>query len=130
VDVDVSRAARAAGLVISDAVIIAVVIAVSGAVAPTVAALAAWRQSKINGNKADVLAGKTAEIHDLTNSNLSAVKAELAAAKEEIHALQAVIARLDAAPLAAAEALKATAVETAIDLLKATAAEAARKKTP
>lgn len=49
---------------------------------------------KANDVKTDVLLAKTEEIHILTNSNLTALKAELSMANEHIKELQALVAKL------------------------------------
>jgi hypothetical protein len=64
---------------------VAVIAAVIGAIPPTLAALAAVRQTKRISAKAD-------EIHDLTNSKMTAVKDELTEAKTEIINLQIALA--------------------------------------
>ena len=74
----------------SDAVLIALIVAVP----PTIAAVAAWRQGKANGQKADALTVKAEEIHVLTNSNLSTVKADLAKANTRIESLEALVTKL------------------------------------
>jgi len=71
---------------VSDAVLIGLIAAAPA----TVAAFAAWR----NGRKADTTAGKIAEIHVLTNSNLTTVKADLALANLRIGELQRLVASL------------------------------------
>lgn len=61
-----------------------VLIALIAALPPTIAALATWRQGKI--------------IHKLVNSQLTAVKAELVMAKDEIGKLQKFIMERDVVP--------------------------------
>ncbi len=68
----------------------AVLVGLIAAVPATVAAFASWR----NGRKADVAAGKIAEIHVLTNSNLTAVKTDLALANSHIAELQMLVNKL------------------------------------
>lgn len=82
--------------------IVGMIIAV---VPPTIAALAALKQGKENGvkadaaktaadlasTKADQLAAQTQEIHEMTNGNLSAVTDNLAAANARIADLHAII---------------------------------------
>ncbi len=63
-----------------------VVIAAIAVVPPTLMALASFVQSWRNGKKSD-------EIHVLVNSNMAAVKAELAAAKLEIADLRSIIVK-------------------------------------
>ncbi len=55
-------------------------VALIASVAPTIAAIAAWRASKRNGVKAD-------QIHVLVNSNLERVQADLALANSRIAGL-------------------------------------------
>lgn len=85
----------------SDATIIAIVTALVAAIPPTIMALAALRVSQKNtviaedtNHKAEVLVEQTEKIHDLTNSNLTAVKADLVAATEQIKDLQALVKTL------------------------------------
>ncbi len=70
----------------SEQTIANVIVAFFAVVPPTIAALAAFAQSWRNGKKSD-------EIHVLVNSNMAAVKAELAAAKIEIADLRSIIVK-------------------------------------
>lgn len=62
-----------------------IIIAIVASIAPTITALAGIR---IATKKANVIIGKADEIHELTNSNLTAVKKALAAAETKIEAMQ------------------------------------------
>jgi len=75
--------------------------AVLAHLAPTIAALAALFQGLRNGKKAEVITmkaetivEKTGEVHALVNSNLAAVKADLAVANERIKELSALVVKL------------------------------------
>lgn len=80
-----------------------IAIAVLAAIPPTVMAFAALVQSVRNGRKADTISTKTEQIHVLTNSNLTSVKADLALANEKIQELerlvQTLVERRDAPPV-------------------------------
>lgn len=92
----------------SDATIDKLVFAVLAAIPPTIASLAALRQSRKNSKKVDLntaitastnrlaedLEKKTEHVIDLTNSNLTAVKADLASANQQIKELQSLVAKL------------------------------------
>lgn len=71
------------------------------ALPPTIMAFAALRQGQSNSIKGDqsvaqgqALIEKTEQIHMLTNSNLTAIKAELARAKMQIEELQELVMKL------------------------------------
>ncbi len=66
----------------TDSILIAIIVALP----PTLTALAAFKQ----GIK---ISKKTDEIHELTNSNLTSIKAELAIANQEIADLKKFIAK-------------------------------------
>jgi hypothetical protein len=74
----------------SDVVVVALIVAIP----PTIAALLAWSESKRTTAKADVIVAKADEIHTLTNSNLAAVKADLAMANSRIVSLEALVSKL------------------------------------
>jgi hypothetical protein len=74
----------------SDTVLIALIVAA----APTIAALGAWRESQKTTAKTEVVIAKADEIHTLTNSNLAAVKADLALANARILSLEALVSKL------------------------------------
>lgn len=88
----------------NDAVMVAMIVAAGGAVAsvpPTIAAVAALRQGRANGvkaqsnsDKSDVIIHKAEEIHTLTNSNLTKVTADLALANKRIEDLEKLVARM------------------------------------
>lgn len=92
----------------SEATVIAAVVAVMAALPPTIAALAAFMQSRAaveqakiatavgasTAQKTDGLIGQVQQVHTLTNSNLSAVKAELAIATQQITSLLAIVQEL------------------------------------
>lgn len=92
--------------------LVAIVAAVLAALPPTIAALAALRQGKQNaakvavntqltedtGHKTDNLIKKTDEIHELTNSNLTSVKSDLAMANQRIKELQLLVEDLAKGP--------------------------------
>lgn len=71
-----------------DPIVAAIIIAAIAAIPPTMAALATFKQSKING-------ARTEEIHVLVNGGVLALKAELAAAQERIQDLQRKLGRQD-----------------------------------
>jgi len=66
-------------------------VAVVAAVPATMTALAGLLVSLRNGQKANTAATKQEEIHTLVNSNMTNLKAELAAAKAEIAELREMI---------------------------------------
>jgi len=66
------------------------------AVPPTLAALAALIVGIRNTHKATAIITKADEIHTLTNSNLTAVKADLVAASERIKSLEQLVASMAA----------------------------------
>lgn len=97
--------------------ILTLVAALIAGVPPTIAALAAYKQSlaalaaankntevaetvlrktDVQAVKTENLIGKVDEVHTITNSNLAAVKAELAQASQRIEALVAMVADLKA----------------------------------
>lgn len=69
------------------------IVAVIAAVPTTIIALATLWQTIRNGAKATVLTRKADEIHVLVNSNLTTVKAQLAAALAEIVILKKLVAQ-------------------------------------
>ncbi len=71
-----------------------IIIAGFVALPPTIAAVAAFWQGKKSSEKATVIIEKTEQIHDLTNSNLTAIKKQLAAADERIALLEQRLLRL------------------------------------
>lgn len=89
----------------SESTLITLVVAVLTALPPTIAALAALRQGKANavetaantvlteetGKKVDQVIVKADEIHELTNSNLTAVKTALETANARIEVLERII---------------------------------------
>jgi len=98
-----------------------VMLAFIASIAPTIAAIAAMviglrntRETKKVEAKTDTIIEKAAEIHTLTNSNLSAVTKALELAQAEIGSLKQLMAQMTAAT---SEALR---VKTAADLHAAT----------
>jgi hypothetical protein len=87
-----------------------VITATIAALPPTILALATWRQSRKNTEKADTIISKAEEIHTLTNSNLAEVKAELATANGKIEGVEKVIAALAVAATANQAAAHAAAL--------------------
>lgn len=89
-------------------IIFLTVIIVTASVIQTVLALAVLRLSQVHemkliemydisestARKTEELLGATASIHELTNSNLTAVKSDLAAALIQIRSLQELVANL------------------------------------
>jgi len=78
----------------TETTVVAIAIAAIASIAPTIASLAAFRQGQANGVKTDALTVKAEEIHMLTNSNLSAVKADLLLANKRIEALETLLVQL------------------------------------
>jgi 5-bromo-4-chloroindolyl phosphate hydrolysis protein len=71
------------------AVVGSVFVALLGALTSMIMTLAGLRKkAEETGDKTDKLVEKTAEIHALTNSGLSAIKQELAVAQEKIIGLE------------------------------------------
>lgn len=70
------------------------VVALVVALPPTLAAMAGLIQSRLNAAKSDTIIEKANEIHVLTNSNLTAVKAALAEAQEKIESLEQLVTQL------------------------------------
>ena len=70
-----------------------VTVALIAAAAPTITALAAWHQARQVRKKTDLLVTKADAIHELTNSNLTAVKAELVVAQQVIDDLRRALIR-------------------------------------
>lgn len=68
-----------------------VLLAIIASMAPTLMALAALAVSFRNLKKSDVIIEKAAEIHTLTNSNLSQITAALGVANEKILGLEKLI---------------------------------------
>lgn len=94
---------------------------VIAALAPTMAAIAAWIQSRTNAGKTDRLSSatneisvKANEIHALTDGNLSKVTNQLAVAMERISGLEklvnsmAITAAINTVPLMAVKEVKET----------------------
>lgn len=69
----------------------AVVLAIVAAVPATVIASATLWSSIANGRKAKITEAKVDVIHELTNSNLSALKADLALANQKIAGLLEIV---------------------------------------
>ena len=69
-----------------------VILALFAAIPPSILAYAALQQGRKNGAEVKAVAFTTDQIHILTNSNLSAVKTDLALANQRIERLQALIA--------------------------------------
>lgn len=65
-----------------------IVVAVLASLPPTIAALASLFASKRNSAKADIIMGKTVEVHAMTNGNLSRVSKDLEVAYAEIRGLR------------------------------------------
>jgi len=80
----------------SETAIAGIIMAAIAALPPTLAALSARRLVKQNDVKTDQLIVKSDVIHELTNSNLSSVKAELAEDKMHIKELQVLVNKLAA----------------------------------
>lgn len=78
----------------TDSTIITVVTIVLAAIPTTIASLVALKKANSTDAKADTLIEKTAEIHTLTNSNLSAVNKTLAIANEKIVGLEKMVSEL------------------------------------
>jgi hypothetical protein len=62
--------------------------------AAVISALGALFSSIRNGQKVDTLTEKSDQIHVLVNSNLTAVKSDLAAAQMEIRSLREIVVKL------------------------------------
>lgn len=71
-----------------------ILIALFVAIPPTIASLAIYRKSKTNEVKLNDLQATSDVIHELTNSNLTRVKADLTTALERVAALEALVQRL------------------------------------
>lgn len=82
----------------SDSTITTVLVAFFACLPPTLLALAALMSSRTNTAKADVIVAKVAEVHSLTNSQLTAVTTALAVANEKILGLEKLLLRDSAAP--------------------------------
>lgn len=103
----------------TEATITTIVVTMVGAIPPTILSMAAWRSSRsadksakaaaataalsadstartveATEHKATELIEKSAEIHKLVNSNLTAVKSDLAVANEKIATLQSLVEKL------------------------------------
>ncbi len=78
----------------SDAVILALIVAVPS----TILACATLIVGVRNSRKTDTVIEKAAEIHTLTNSNLSKVTTALEVANEKIEGLQRLVAQIKAVP--------------------------------
>ena len=75
-----------------------IILAIIAVIAPTITALAAWRQARVNtrltaGTRAvaDSLTQKADEIHVLVNSNLSKAIADLHLANQRIAGLESLL---------------------------------------
>lgn len=75
----------------------AVLVAFIASIPPTILAVAVLMTSLGTSEKADVLLTKTDEIHELTNSNLTKVTANLDSANVKIRELQTLLIKMMAA---------------------------------
>lgn len=71
-----------------DPILATIIIAAIAALPPTLAAVAAFRQSRQNVAQTAQISSKADEIHVLVNGGVLALKAELAVANERIEQLQ------------------------------------------